>query len=555
MSIHETLGVAGTTRFCSRFLSGLFNQNRRRRQGKVSAPGRQRFARLELDALEDRIVPATSLVSEFGVTAGSQPSGITSGSDGNLWFTEFAGNRIGVINPTTHAISEFTIPTAGSGPQGITAGPGGNLWFTEFNASRIGTINPTTHAIVDFPTLTPGSGPHAIALGADGNLWFTEMNANKIGMINPTTHVVMEFSVAAAGGITAGPDGNLWFTEGTNIGVINPMTHVVVNIPIAFSASNITTGSDGNLWFIDGLCCQLGDVNPTTHVANRFGISEPNSFADAITTGPDGNLWIAEFITVELSSNLLVVSPHDPSNFNEIAASHTSIASITAGPDRNLWFADSGDKIGVAALPAAVVASTYRVVLNRVPAASELTAWLQFLDAGGTLSGMAKVFWESPEHRGIQVDNIYQTFLHRTESAMERAAWVFAFESGMSEIQIDNIFLASPEYQALHPTDPSFVDALYHDVLGRQDTGSEQSGWVMALESGESRSQVALTFLTSPEHYMRIVDQYYRTILGRPPDTTGEANWTNALLRGFVTTDQVAEAFLASDEFFAKAMG
>ena len=38
------------------------------------------------------------------------------GPDGNLWFTEDAANKIGEINPTTHAITEFPLPTAGSQP-------------------------------------------------------------------------------------------------------------------------------------------------------------------------------------------------------------------------------------------------------------------------------------------------------------------------------------------------------------------------------------------------------------------------------------------------------
>ena len=39
-----------------------------------------------------------------------------------------------MINPTTHAITEFAVPTASAEPYDITAGPDGNLWFTEFSA-------------------------------------------------------------------------------------------------------------------------------------------------------------------------------------------------------------------------------------------------------------------------------------------------------------------------------------------------------------------------------------------------------------------------------------
>jgi hypothetical protein len=37
-------------------------------------------------------------------------------------------------------IREFALPTANSLPDGITTGPNGNLWFTEFDANNIGQL-------------------------------------------------------------------------------------------------------------------------------------------------------------------------------------------------------------------------------------------------------------------------------------------------------------------------------------------------------------------------------------------------------------------------------
>jgi virginiamycin B lyase len=71
------------------------------------------------------------------------------GADGNLWFTEELGNRIGRISPDG-TITEFTLPTANSGPIGITVGPDGNLCFTEFNANQIGMIRPDGSTITEF---------------------------------------------------------------------------------------------------------------------------------------------------------------------------------------------------------------------------------------------------------------------------------------------------------------------------------------------------------------------------------------------------------------------
>jgi len=40
------------------------------------------------------------------------------------------------------SITEFPVPTADSGPWAITAGPDGNLWFTEYDGNKIGRITP-----------------------------------------------------------------------------------------------------------------------------------------------------------------------------------------------------------------------------------------------------------------------------------------------------------------------------------------------------------------------------------------------------------------------------
>ena len=91
-------------------------------------------------------------VTEFsaGITPGSRPEGITAGPDGNLWFTEFNGGRVGRITPAG-VVTEFSAGiTPGSSPNGITAGPDGNLWFTEFNGGRVGRITPAG-VVTEFP--------------------------------------------------------------------------------------------------------------------------------------------------------------------------------------------------------------------------------------------------------------------------------------------------------------------------------------------------------------------------------------------------------------------
>src|SRR6266704_2097659 len=110
---------------------------------------------------------AAGTISEFSIpTVKALPAGIGSGPDGNLWFTEDEGNKIGRITPKG-TISQFPIPTVDSWPYDIALGPDGNLWFSEEDASKIGRITPKG-TISEFPIPTANSWPQFIALGPDG---------------------------------------------------------------------------------------------------------------------------------------------------------------------------------------------------------------------------------------------------------------------------------------------------------------------------------------------------------------------------------------------------
>ena len=113
---------------------------------------------------------------------GSGPYGITSGSDGNLWFTETTAGKIGRITPTG-TIQEFSLFGFPNSPYGITSGPDGDLWFSA--SGCIGRITPTgTFAEFSIPS-SNDSLPAGIISGLDGNLWYTEYSENKIGRLTP----------------------------------------------------------------------------------------------------------------------------------------------------------------------------------------------------------------------------------------------------------------------------------------------------------------------------------------------------------------------------------
>ena len=205
-------------------------------------------------------------------------------------------------------ITQLLVPSGvHSGPDGIAAGPGNTLWFTEYNSDKIGVVNETTHAITEFPLPTNNAQPLAITEGPDGNMWFTESAVGQIGMINVKTDTITEYplsdSYAIPYGITAGPNGtnSIWFTEeaSNEIGMIDVGTGKVIAIPRSRRPTRCPKGSRSGRTTTSGspraLGNQIGMIDPTSHVISEYGGPTRGSQPDGITAGTDGNLWFTEY--------------------------------------------------------------------------------------------------------------------------------------------------------------------------------------------------------------------------------------------------------------------
>ncbi len=265
-------------------------------------------------------------------------AGLTSGPNGNVWFTEEedginAGEKpaVGEISPagvtTLHPIPQGTTldPDVGvdADPEALTAGPGGAMWFTEDEA--IGRITPSG-AIQRIPLPTLGATPVSLITGPGDTMWFTQEvteggeNGNEIWSIGRITAgrkitvYPLPSQVTNVGGITAGPDGNIWFTEtsaNSQAGArrsplrrITPMGNIQTfalpqQVENGASAGNITVGPDGNLWFpisYNGYDA-IGRITAKVKVkifnilsTYNYGSYPPGPPSDLIS-GPDRTLW------------------------------------------------------------------------------------------------------------------------------------------------------------------------------------------------------------------------------------------------------------------------
>jgi streptogramin lyase len=285
-------------------------------------------------------------ISEFetGLTPSIGLWGITSGPDGNLWFTEDTNNAVGRVTPGA-VITEFTAGFPTGNPRGIVTGPDGNLWVAQ--AGGDGAIARVTKAgeATEFPVPTAGD-PTDIAVGPDGNLWYVDPAANVIGRITREGSIT-EFTDglstdAAPTSIVKGPDGALWFTEQAagkigRITTAGEITEFSSGISGSSEPSAIAKGPDGNLWYT--LRADPGGIGRITPEGDVMEFSDGltmNSRPLGIAAGPDGALWFTESAAPGRIGRITTEG-----DITEYSAGLLLISNpwfIAAGPDGNMWF-------------------------------------------------------------------------------------------------------------------------------------------------------------------------------------------------------------------------
>jgi virginiamycin B lyase len=252
-----------------------------------------------------------------------------------------------------------------SNSNSITSGPDGDLWFTELDRQVVsmsvqGTIDKEFEiTLPNDPILQLWS----ITTGSDGNLWFSLMqyygNGHIAGIARMTpagaVTVFTDPNMEYLGNITEGPDGNIW-AIGMNVNGLFRITPSgnITFFPIPNSSfnsnSSITSGPDGNLWFTDSIPLTsssfIGRVAPDGSGLAEFTLPNANESPFSITSGPDGNLWFTNSVFTEVTAwtNWNIAKITLNGNITEYPVPKAAFLwNITSGRDGNLWFTDPLD--------------------------------------------------------------------------------------------------------------------------------------------------------------------------------------------------------------------
>ena len=260
----------------------------------VSERDRNRIAQFEL--------LTQSWGKEFKIpTANSQPWGVAVDAQGNVWFAETAGNKIGRLDPTTGGIAEFKVPTQNSQPWAIAVGDDGTIWFTERVGNKIGRLDPDTGQFTEFDLLTAGAEP--VGIDTQGiYVWFTMSAVNRLGRLRASDGRMIEFTAptpeSGPQDVVLNPRGKPWFSlmRGDKLLFIDIETHgLYTEFPVPTANSEpfgLAMDGDVALWFTERSGNKLGRF-PSVGLMRDYALPTANSTPTDIVVDGAGCAWYA----------------------------------------------------------------------------------------------------------------------------------------------------------------------------------------------------------------------------------------------------------------------
>lgn len=300
-------------------------------------------------------------------TPDSSPTDLAFDREGNLWFTEINGNKIGKLIPskakpgTSEGVFEFPLPKPNSKPHNIIVARDGMVWFSEMAGNRVGSLNPATGEIKEFSVPTPNSEPHHLAEGAKGEIWIAEFETNKIARLNPGTGKFIEIKVNEGHPHDLiFTKNDLWYSQGgkfwaqiffNKIGRLRLSTGKLHEIAIPTKKSvphGLTTEGDSKIWFTELFANKIASLDFSTDppvILEYLVPGERKRPHDLVVDEKRGWVWFTENRGNNIGRlDLSKAQPGTSKGMEEFkvptSASHPH--ELVLDSEGNVWFTEMG---------------------------------------------------------------------------------------------------------------------------------------------------------------------------------------------------------------------
>ncbi len=146
------------------------------------------------------------------------------------------------------------------------------------------------------------------------------------------------------------------------------------------------------------------------------------------------------------------------------------------------------------------------------------------------------------------IERVHQVFLGRSASVAEVCEWIDEVGAQQRHLLTESL-VVSPEWAGV------MIDDLYRSALGREADAGGRTHWLNQIAGGVRLERIGAEFYGSPEYYRlaggtpeAFVEQLYLDVQERPAEAEGLEFWVGRLQSGQAVPQTVAASFYASIE-------
>jgi virginiamycin B lyase len=144
------------------------------------------------------INPQTLEITEYTLPTGARPRRIAVTPDDIIWYTDYSRGFLGRLEPQTGRVTEYASPAGrNSLPYGITSTSDGALWYSESGVqpNTIVRFDPADASMQTWPIPSGGGVVRHIVATRDNDVWIACSGVNRVGRVSVNSPTV---SVSAA---------------------------------------------------------------------------------------------------------------------------------------------------------------------------------------------------------------------------------------------------------------------------------------------------------------------------------------------------------------------
>jgi hypothetical protein len=200
------------------------------------------------------------------------------------------------------------------------------------------------------------------------------------------------------------------------------------------------------------------------------------------------------------------------------------------------------------------VQEVYRDVFERQAELSGLDYWVAELTQGTSRGEVAFQMVKVASFEEFQRDTVaalYEQYLGRAPDPDGLTYWAAYLYNGGTIEGLSQALVSSPEYWQVRggATASGFLNALFHDALGRSIDPTALAYFSGLMAEGTSAADVAEVVFASDEYHRVRANELFEQFLDRPADPGALAYFAGELDHG-ATDETVITQLISSDEYF-----